>query len=293
MNPADFPEVWKISNNESKHGKKITLLLIGIKIIGGSAAIFCALLYSYVPYINLILAAGLFCVIFSESLLWAKNPESLWYEGRAAAESAKTLAWRYSVGADPFPLNMADSAAEKLFYERMNLIFGKTSNNIIFDISQPMVTRKMNALRGNSFEERRRIYIKSRTMEQQKWYADKARSNKRKSNIWKFLLVFAEITALLFAIVHAPGDWSVDLSGLLAIFVLASTAWVSTRRYSYLATAYTIATKELAVQVSRLGTVPEEEWAYVVADAEEAISREHTTWLASRLGYFDKLDGLG
>ncbi|MFH0415717.1 NUDIX domain-containing protein [Corynebacterium sp. L4756] len=44
------------------------------------------------------------------------------------------------------------------------------------------------------------------------------------------------------------------------------------------------ATKELGVQASRLETVAEVDWPLVAADAEEAISREHTTWLASRTG---------
>ena len=30
------------------------------------------------------------------------SPLTTWYEGRAAAESAKTLAWRYMVRAEPF-----------------------------------------------------------------------------------------------------------------------------------------------------------------------------------------------
>jgi hypothetical protein len=32
------------------------------------------------------------------------KPEQNWYEGRAAAESAHTLGWKYSVGANPFPV---------------------------------------------------------------------------------------------------------------------------------------------------------------------------------------------
>lgn len=30
------------------------------------------------------------------------EPEERWYDGRALAESAKSLAWRFSVGAMPF-----------------------------------------------------------------------------------------------------------------------------------------------------------------------------------------------
>jgi len=36
--------------------------------------------------------------------------ERTWYDGRAAAESAKTMAWRYAVGGKPFPLGSNGSA---------------------------------------------------------------------------------------------------------------------------------------------------------------------------------------
>ena len=74
--------------------------------------------------------------------------------------------------------------------------------------------------------------------------------------------------------------------GILAAFIAAGTAWVAVKQFSPLASAYSVATKELAVQASKLEMVAEPEWSLFVADAEEAISREHTTWLASRTGKF-------
>src|SRR5438874_2666748 len=45
--------------------------------------------------------------------------EQTWYDGRAAAESAKTLAWRYAVGGNPFRVDDAGvGAADELFVER-------------------------------------------------------------------------------------------------------------------------------------------------------------------------------
>lgn len=43
-----------------------------------------------------------------------------------------------------------------------------------------------------------------------------------------------------------------------------------------------IATDELALQASTLKSMDDQHWPQAVADAEEAISREHTMWLASR-----------
>ena len=68
--------------------------------------------------------------------------------------------------------------------------------------------------------------------------------------------------------------------------ITAGTAWVAVKQFSPLASAYAVATKELGIQASRLLTVDEKDWPLLAADAEEAISREHTTWLASRIGHF-------
>lgn len=51
-----------------------------------------------------------------------------------------------------------------------------------------------------------------------------------------------------------------------------------------LASAYSTAAAALASQADRLSDLTEHEWAGAVADAEEAISRGHTLWLASRTG---------
>src|SRR5258708_38781574 len=45
-----------------------------------------------------------FAALIVEVYLLKDRPERTWYEGRAAAESVKTLSWRYSVGGDPFGL---------------------------------------------------------------------------------------------------------------------------------------------------------------------------------------------
>ena len=55
------------------------------------------------------------------------------------------------------------------------------------------------------------------------------------------------------------------------------------KQHPNLATAYGIASQELASIATELATLPgEERWAAFVGQAEEAISREHTLWRASR-----------
>jgi SMODS and SLOG-associating 2TM effector domain 1 len=45
--------------------------------------------------------------------VWRK-PEEDWYEGRAGAESARTLAWKYAIGADSFPVGGGEEDEKKL-----------------------------------------------------------------------------------------------------------------------------------------------------------------------------------
>ena len=59
-------------------------------------------------------------------------------------------------------------------------------------------------------------------------------------------------------------------------------AWIEAKQHRNLATAYGIASQELASIETELPTKNSEEgWAAFVGQAEEAISREHTLWRAS------------
>ena len=63
----------------------------------------------------------------------------------------------------------------------------------------------------------------------------------------------------------------------------AAAAWTQMRQHRTLAAAYGLAAQELTLSRPLLEHVDDEaEWSRAVADAEDAISREHTTWLARR-----------
>ncbi len=54
--------------------------------------------------------------------LWlnARNPQRAWYRGRAAAESLRTLSWKYAVRAEPF--TGSDAAANERLLQDMSSI---------------------------------------------------------------------------------------------------------------------------------------------------------------------------
>src|SRR3954451_14081115 len=58
------------------------------------------------PYLSVVM---LFAVAVSAQLYrFTKRPEERWWDGRAGAESAKTLCWAYIVGGRPFVINTPD-----------------------------------------------------------------------------------------------------------------------------------------------------------------------------------------
>ena len=289
LKDADLPGAWKNADNESKRGQLLTLWLTGVKIGGGLTAATGGALSLHLGSFDIAAWTILFGFIFAfgcELTLLILQPERTWYEGRAVAESVKTLAWRYAVCADPFPKEMSRVEAESNFRQRISSIASQVSDNIIFDELDPVITDCMDILRSLEFPLRRSAYVKGRTLEQKQWYASKARTNRRKARLSSAFLALFEFIAVILAAGRTFGGWNIDLAGFLASLITAGTAWVAVKQFSPLASAYAVATKELGIQASKLLTVEEKEWPLLAADAEEAISREHTTWLASRIGRF-------
>ena len=289
LTDADLPGVWRDADDESKRGQLLTLWLTGIKIGGGLAAATGGTLGWNLGNFDIaawIILLGFISAFGCELALLILRPERTWYEGRAVAESVKTLAWRYAVCADPFPKEMSRVEAESNLRHRISSIASQVSDKIIFDESDPVITDCMDTLRSLEFPLRRSAYVKGRTLEQKQWYASKARTNRRQARLSSALLALSEFLATTLAAGRAFGGWNVDVAELLASMITAGTAWIAVKQFSPLASAYAVATKELGIQASRLLTVYEEDWPLLAADAEEAISREHTTWLASRIGRF-------
>jgi hypothetical protein len=124
--------------------------------------------------------------------------------------------------------------------------------------------------------------LRNRVRQQQAWYKIRADQNRHKAQSWRMALVAGEVVGIALAAMKAFDVWQVDVSGILAAFVSSGAAWLSLKQHGNLASAYAVAATELDLIVDKLTDAREQDWAKLVADAEEAISREHTMWLASR-----------
>ncbi|GAA1306357.1 DUF4231 domain-containing protein [Pseudonocardia xinjiangensis] len=227
--------------------------------------------------------AALVGAILVEVWLLAERPERRWYDGRALAESAKTLAWRFAVHGAPFDSSIDSSTAERLLVEQLSALVRDAPTTAIAPGDGPPVTTLMRTLRAADFDQRREIYIRERVVGQRYWYSNKAQQNASQASRWRVGLLVIECMGVLAALFRAVGLLAIDLAGIVAALGAAGIAWLSIRQHESLGRAYSYAENELAIAAIRLQEISDDAlWPVEVDNAEEAISREHTMWRASR-----------
>jgi CMP-N-acetylneuraminic acid synthetase len=93
-----------------------------------------------------------------------------------------------------------------------------------------------------------------------------------------------QIIALFGAALSALSIVNFDMLGVCAATVASLEAYAQLRQHRNLTTAYEIAARELNQVKAIISNeeFDESEWCTLVDDAEEAISREHTSWLATK-----------
>ncbi|MBX6381773.1 MAG: DUF4231 domain-containing protein [Microbispora sp.] len=307
---SEFPALYRAADRTAVVNQRRLLTATSIRLSSLVTAAVCGAFSLVVGRLDLtaIIAAGAMGVaLVTEVYLLTTRPDRRWYEARAAAESAKTLAWRYLVGGEPFGIDAfsgphADGApdretgstdeepgrtADGLLLRRYGEITAslRTIGPISVIDGDSQVTEGMRAVRALPLEERRRQYITGRLNEQRSWYTAKAMDNERRAARWLLLVAAAEALGLVTAAVKAAlgGEGpDIDLPGMLGGVAAAGVAWLQTRQHQQVASAYSVAALELGHIVVRADwPSTEAEWAHFVDEAEEAIAREHMLWTAS------------
>jgi hypothetical protein len=285
--PADFPALFRSADRESQRAQRSYLSSLRVRLgslvvaaFGGALTLTTAGGFQVGGGLAFLAFA---CALGAELFLATTSPLTTWYEGRAAAESAKTLAWRYMVRAEPFEVDDVD--VDKQFHAQTYSLL-QDLRSISLGTEEPaaqQITDKMRHVRALDFNERRQVYLANRIADQQRWYSEKARWNDRRARGGVLVSIVLEIAGLIGGALKAFGWINFDLLGFLAAAAGGVMAWIEAKQHRNLATAYGIASQELASIASELPTLHNEErWAAFVAQAEEAISREHTLWRASR-----------
>jgi hypothetical protein len=92
-----------------------------------------------------------------------------------------------------------------------------------------------------------------------------------------------KLTGAITSLIAALSESMATLSPALAAVIVAMVAWTEAKQYDFNARAYSAAVSALVNAEEKLKLVNNESsWAKEVDDAEEAISREHVVWWATR-----------
>ncbi|MEU1586805.1 DUF4231 domain-containing protein [Micromonospora sp. NPDC005710] len=284
----DLPPFQRAVSDESQRGQRVYATVIALRLslllVAAVAGVATWKLDDF--SLGPALAAGAFAATsIVEVFLLTSRPDERWYVGRALSESVKSLTWRFTIAADPFPRSQSDSESIEEFSSRL---LGLTRDMSAAGLMAPamaghQITEGMRALRATSLEERRAAYVTGRLEAQRAWYAERSLSNRTRATRWSVTMLVLEIVGVTLAVSRAAGLTDLDLLGVAAAAVAAGAAWTQTRQHSAVATAYALASQELAAIGSLTTRITSEaELSRFVNDTETAISREHTMWRARR-----------
>lgn len=238
-------------------------------------------------------AAALVAAALTELYLVRDRPDRRWYEGRAAAESAKTLGWRYAVGAEPFGVEaLSGRDADLLLIQRLDEVLTDLDDLA----TEPprgraeQITPAMRAVRAAPLPVRRAVYERWRIGEALEWYRTKSAWNQRRARQLTLAVLVFEVVGAIGGLLRVVGVM-VNLLGVAAAGAAALGLWSQTKQHQVLAHAYAVTAQELSSIRSLIQWQESEpEWSGFVDDAEAAISREHTLWRAKR-GLPDRRSG--
>lgn len=218
----------------------------------------------------------------------SKKYEDTWYRGRALAESCKTLTWRYVTCSEYFEHTLKTSEARKRFIQRITELkneFSDLNNELSAElIALPVITDEMKRVREFSLEDRKKYYLDHRIENQINWYKSKADQNKNRYEGWFWAVIIAQILALISVgfLVKYPNS-NFNFVGLFSTLSACFFSWLQLKKYQENKEAYTTATSELNLIKQEAEDInTNETFSIFVLDSENAMSREHTMWLAQK-----------
>jgi hypothetical protein len=284
--------LFQAADKASVTAQKNYLIIIGLDltfmIIGSLLAI-----YSFKCDFNKLIvysASGLFLLtsLILTIILKSKAFEDIWYQGRALAESVKTLTWRFATCSELFEVSLSKTEVSQIFIERLKELSNKFKDlNKTLDaniLSLPIITQKMESVRNLTTLERKDFYVNERIRDQIKWYSTKAEFNKTKYKLWFWVIIssqFFSLVSIIVLIKNPSLEW--NLVGLFTTISAAAISWLQLKQHQELKQAYTTAAQELNfIEASSFAITTETELTRFILDSESAISREHTLWLAQK-----------
>lgn len=282
---TDFPALYRSANDLSVRSQKLFFIAIGTHLILLIFVSFLSTINTHKALIASLQLIGLLGSLGCSIYLFSQRPDRAWYAGRAAAESIKTVAWRFATRAEPYQsedrlANLHFRLTLQQIIEQNKEIFKQLSTHL----DGRQVTDWMTSMRRNSLELRKSNYAKFRIKDQLSWYAGKATYNRHLSHWFFWALVGTNALAVVFAVIKlATGDLFFSPIDILTAIAASLLGWMQAKRYSELAASYALTAHEISlINEQSMSPKTEQEFSQFVGDTENAFSREHTQWIARR-----------
>ncbi len=278
----DFPEIYQKAGDDAARSQKVfvawNLINLAVLTLAALVSTLKEWLGKAAPIISAVLVASGAAMTF-----WLRKNryERKWYRSRAVAESIKTLSWRYMMCASPFEGGSAQAEAQAA--SQFDQVIHDIAKQEDVPVPKPHeITEMMKEVRAKTPAERASLYLDERIEDQREWYAKNSKKNETLSRRALYIAVATQVIALIFALLLISNQIP-DLVGVFATVSASVLAWMQMKRYEDIAQAYLTAAKELSSIAAGLSETPTEaELSQFVVDAENAVSREHTLWLAKR-----------
>ena len=282
-----YPTLYEAANRASIEAQKKYYVSLAIYLVLLIIAGLCSYLFVK-SQIVMIISTMLFLITLG-ILVWIKlqKPETIWYNGRAVAESVKTRTWRWIMKADPFDKAVSEDKVEKDFLADLRQILTQNIFLSAYLVCTPTIgdaiTNKMKTIRETSTLDRLEIYKTKRIDDQASWYSIKAKLNKDRSKQWFIVSVFLHLTAigmLLYQIMDPKVSLPIQL---LATTASATITWVQAKKHNELKASYALTAHEIVLIKAESSHISsEEQLSEFIVDSEAAFSREHTQWVARK-----------
>jgi membrane protein YdbS with pleckstrin-like domain len=289
MEDKNLPACYNIANKKSLTAqslyKSLIWVMLSVMLISTIlSAIDENILKGWISFNKL---NGLILLIpaAASTIFYLVGPEKNWYIGRAVAESVKTLSWRYMMRSQPFQNDNKESRKE--FVKRIEqVVTGARKDNFLvesFSTDDNEITPKMDEMRSLPFLERKESYAKFRIDDQIAWYQKKNGFNKSMGRLCICLTVFCQLLAAIYLLFLVDKFKTINLTEIFVFIAASIISLAEMNKYKELHYSYSFTEMELRMIRSKFGAISDDkELDEFVGESEQAISREHITWLARR-----------
>ena len=287
---ADYPVLFQAADGRAILAQRSYRRLVAIEL---ASLVMGSLLGAAVGWVaasarvaGVVSAITFLIAILARIVRERRGDDRLWFDARAVAETAKTQTWRYAMRVPPFD---DDPTADRRFVRELGAVLHARSDLVLTNDAANgatnQISAKMRAIRAMPLLERRDVYVESRLRDQADWYRRSAIRHGRLGQRWSWGSLAAEGLAVIAAVLalQLPGLGDLGFLGILGAVAAAFTAWGQAGRHGELAKSYGLAYQELLLITGFAESARQESDLHeLVRDAEAAISREHTMWIAKR-----------